>query len=269
MDYLIDHKEQIIKFIWPIVYILIGIIVYEIIKDAVTRTENKVFKKKHHEKRTKTISRHILNVIRYIIVIIICIATLSNFGVNVTSILAGLGLTAALIGLAFQDFVKDLIAGITIIMEDQYEIGDLIEVNGFTGEVVSIGLRTTRIKNFNGKTLIIANHNITEIVNYNLAKNLATIEVSVAYEEDLDKVEKVINKLSKLLKEKYTRIKNDIEILGVNDLDTSSIVYIIGIETSATDYFYTQRILRKEIKRIFDKEKIKIPYPQIEVHNGK
>ena len=269
MEFLNDHAEQIIKFIWPLIYILIGMIVYEFIKGALKRAENKAFTKKHHEKRAKTVSRHILNITKYIIIIIIGIATLSNFGVNVTSIIAGLGITAALIGLAFQDFVKDLISGITIIMEDQYEIGDFIELNGFMGEVVEIGLRTTRVRNYNGKTLIIANHNITEIINYNLAKNIATIEVSVAYEEDLDRVENVISKLSKVLREKYSNIKKDIQIIGVNELDTSSIVYKIGIETSTTDYFSTQRILRREIKQLLEKEKIKIPYQQVEVHNGK
>ena len=82
-----------------------------------------------------------------ILVVVTFVAILANFGVNVKSILAGLGITAALVGLAFQDLAKDLIAGISIILEDQYEIGDTIEVNGFTGEVVSLGLRTTRIRN--------------------------------------------------------------------------------------------------------------------------
>ncbi len=269
MEFINKHTDLIIKLVNPIIAIIIGLIVYEVIKGIVENTSNRNLKNEHHVKRIKTISRHILNIVKYLIIIIIFISTLANFGVNVTSILAGLGITAALVGLAFQDLAKDLIAGVSILLEDQYEIGDTIEVNGFLGKVVALGLRTTRVKNYKGQTLIIANHTITEIINYNLSKNFAAIDISVAYEEDLDKVEKTINELSTILRDKYKKIKNNIKILGVNNLDSSSIVYTIGIDTSADDYFYIQRILRREVKQYFDKKKIKIPYQQIEVHNGK
>lgn len=269
MVYLNKYSNQIFKIINPIAAILIAIIVYEIARRLIEKTTNKEFKNEHQEKRVKTISRHILNIIKYIIIIITFIAILANFGVNVTSILAGLGVTAALIGLAFQDLAKDLIAGISIVLEDQYEIGDMIEVNGFLGEVVALGLRTTRVKNYKGQTLIVANHSISQIINYNLAKNFSSIDISVAYEEDLDRVEKSIEELSDIIKEKYPKIKKNIKILGVNELDSSSIIYRIGLEVNPEDYFYIQRILRKEIKKKFDKDKIKIPYQQIEVHNGK
>lgn len=269
VDYIDKYHDAIFKVVNSIVAVIIGIIAYEIIGKIIEKAVNKKYTSVHQEKRVKTISRHVLNTIKYIIIIIIAIALLANFGVNVTSILAGLGVTAALIGLAFQDFAKDLIAGVSIILEDQYEIGDTVEINGFLGEVVSLGLRTTRLKNYKGQTMIIANHSITEVINYNLAKNFAAIDVSVAYEEDLDKVEESINELSSILIEKYPKINKNIVILGVNELDSSSIVYRLGIETSANDYFYVQRVLRKEIKKKFDKDKIKIPYQQIEVHNGK
>ena len=76
------------------------------------------------------------------------------------------GITAAIIGLAFQDIAKDFLAGISIVLEDQFEIGDTIEINDFRGEVVAFGLRTTRVKNYKGATKIIANHMINEVTNY-------------------------------------------------------------------------------------------------------
>ena len=269
-----NYTDEIIKLINPVIYILIGMIIYEVLRKIIMGIERKKdekinHQKSHHQKRKRTITVLFLNIIKYVIAIVVLIAILANFGVNVKSIIAGLGITAALIGLAFQDLAKDLIAGISIIMEDQYEIGDTIEVNGFLGEVVELGLRTTRVRNYKGQTLIIANHTITSIINYNLSKNQAVVDVSVAYEEDLEKVEKAINDLSKELKKKYPKIKKDIQILGVDNLDSSSIVYKLSLETSTADFFKTQRILRKEIKQYFDKEKIKIPYEQIEVHNGK
>lgn len=269
MNILDKYAEEIMKLVWPIVYILIGMIIYEIIKNIVDRAEKKNTSKRHQAKRAKTISRLVLNIFKYTIIVVTFVAILANFGVNVKSILAGLGITAALVGLAFQDLAKDLIAGISIILEDQYEIGDTIEVNGFTGEVVALGLRTTRIKNFKGQTLIIANHTITEIINYNLAPNTAIVDISVAYEEDLEKVEKTLDNLNTTLRKKYPKIKKNLVVLGVDELDASSVNYKVALETTTSEYFTVQRILRKEIKQAFDKANIKIPYPQIEVHNGK
>lgn len=269
MALLEKYADQIMKLVWPIAYILIAMLIYEVIKGLVKKAEKRSFEKRHHQKRAKTISSLLLNIIKYILIIIVIIAILADFGVNVQSIIAGLGITAALVGLAFQDLAKDFIAGISIIMEDQYEIGDTIEVNGFLGEVVALGLRTTRVKNLKGQTLIISNHTITEIINYNLSNNFAVVDVSVAYEEDLNKVEEVLNNLSDTIKKKYPKIKKNIKILGVDELESSSVIYKVGLETNTTDYFEIQRILRKEIKIAFDKAKIKIPYQQIEVHHGK
>ncbi|MBO5414272.1 MAG: mechanosensitive ion channel family protein [Bacilli bacterium] len=269
MALLEKYAENILKLVWPIAYILIGLLIYEVLKLIIKKAEKRNFENRHHQKRVKTISGLIINIIKYITIIVVFIAILANFGVNVKSIIAGLGITAALIGLAFQDLAKDLIAGISIIMEDQYEIGDTIEVNGFLGEVVGLGLRTTRVRNLKGQTLIIANHTITEIINYNLADNMAIIDVSVAYEENLEKVEKVLTELSTELKKKYPKIKKNMQILGVEELEASGVVYKVGIPSSTGSYFEMQRILRKEIKLAFDKAKIKIPYQQIEVHNGK
>ena len=269
MIFLEKYTGLIVKIILTILYILIGLIIYEMLKRFIEKYGKNHFSKPHLEKRKKTINRLLLNIIKYIIIIILFIAILANFGVNVRSLVAGLGITAALIGLAFQDLAKDLIAGISIVFEDQYEIGDTVEINGFLGEVVALGLRTTRIKNYKGQTLIIANHNITEIINYNLSKNYAVVNISVAYEEDLEHVEEVLNNLSNDLKKKYPNIKKDIQIFGVDELDSSSVIYKVAVEVSPADYFAFQRILRKEIKQAFDKENIKIPYQQIEVHNGK
>lgn len=270
MNFLDQYKTEIILLVKPIIYILLGMLVYEIIIFIVKRSLEKSNRlKRHHQKRAKTITGLIINIIKYIIIIIVVIAILANFEINVTSIIAGLGITAAIVGLAFQDLAKDFIAGISIIVEDQYEIGDTVEVNGFLGEVVALGLRTTRIRNYKGQTLIVSNHTITQIINYNLANNLAVVEVSVSYKEDLNKVEKVLAELSKKMKEEYKNIKTNIQILGVEELDSSGIIYKIALETPPAEHFEIQRVLRKEIKLAFDKAKIEIPYQQIEVHNGK
>lgn len=269
MNFINEYATQIIKILNPIIYILLGFIVYEIVGYLIKRALSKSnIKKHHHQKRIKTISGLLVNIVKYLIMIIVFILVLANFGVNVGSIVAGLGITAALIGLAFQDLAKDFIAGISIIIEDQYEIGDTVEINGFLGEVVALGLRSTRIKNFKGKTLIVSNHTITQVINYNLYNNLAVVDVSVDYDEDLEKVEKVLNELATKLKGKIAKSIGDIKVLGIESLDTSSIIYRVTLETKPNEYFNVQRVLRKEIKNALDNAKIKIPFDQIEVHYG-
>ncbi len=263
------YTLDIIQLINPIVYILIGFIIYKIIKNIIIKSENKNYKKRHHQKRVKTINSLIINIIRYIIIIFIIIAILANFGINVKSIIAGLGITAAIIGLAFQDIAKDLLAGISIIMEDQYEIGDTVEINDFMGEVVALGLRTTRIKNYKGQTLIIANHTITQVINYNLSNSVAIVDVSVDYSYDSDKVEKVLNKMAEDISGKIPKTKGNIIVQGINELEASGVIYRVIVETASAEHLAVQRSLRKEIKKALDKANIKIPYQQIEVHNGK
>lgn len=253
----------------PIISIAIGFIIYEIIKKIIKNTEKSTkLKKQHHKKRINTINNLILNIVKYIIIIFVIIAVLANFGVNVKSILAGVGITAAIIGLAFQDIAKDFLAGISIVLEDQFEIGDTIEINGFRGEVVAFGLRTTRVKNYKGATKIIANHMINEVTNYNLYNNLAVAEVSVGYDEDLNHVEEVINNLSKTIKNNIPKAKSDIKILGIKELEESGIIYKVGIEVPPAEELSSECILRKLLKESLTEANIKIPYKQVEVHHG-
>ena len=259
--------EQIIV---PIIYVIIGVIVYYFLKKIITKAVEKQGRFKITQKqRLKTINILLLNIIKYIIVIIVILGCLSIFGINVKSILAGLGIGTAIIGLAFQDLAKDLIAGFSIITEGEYEVGDTIEADGFMGEVTAIGLRTTRIRNFKGATKIIANHYMDNIINYSNNNSLAVVDVSIAYECNEEKIEKTFEKLFKKLNGNMEFATKELELWGVNELADSAVVYRVVVETKPMKQFITERFLRKEIKKAFDEAGIKIPYNQIEVHNGK
>ncbi len=257
--------------VYPIIYILMGVVIYNIIKNIISKLPrfSKKALKPAQAQRVKTIRLLILNIIKYIIVILVVLAILSVFGINVKSILAGLGIGTAIIGLAFQDMAKDLIAGIGIITEGTYDVGDTIEVEGFMGEVIALGLKTTQIRNYKGAVKIISNRYMDNLINYSLNNSLAQVDVSVAYEHNSKEVEEVLNQLIKDLNGKIEFAKKDIEVWGVEDLADSSVVYRVVVECEPTKNFIVQRKLRKEIKDAFDKAKIKIPYNQIEVHNGK
>ena len=93
----------------------------------------------------------ILNTIKYVIIILVSAATLNILGVNVTSIVAGLGVASVILSLALKDVMQDVLAGFSIIMEDQFDIGDLVEINGFTGTIIDLGLKSTKIKRYENK----------------------------------------------------------------------------------------------------------------------
>ena len=101
--------------------------------------------------------------------------------------------------------------------------------------------------------------------------SFALVDVSVAYEEDYEKVEKLLNNLFIDIKKnkRIPFLKSDIKVLGINELADSAVIIRITAETESYKQYEVQRLIMKEIKNLFDKENIKIPYPQIEVHNGK
>lgn len=267
---LLGNEINLKLIILPIINTIIGIISYYFIKKVILRP------RKHHKnlkasqlQKINTARIMVINITRYIIIILVFLSILSVFGINVKSILAGLGIGTAIIGLAFQDLAKDLIAGFFIITEGEYEIGDTIEIDGFMGEVVSISLRTTRIRNFKGATKIVGNHYMDNIINYSDNNSLAVVDVSIAYECNEEKIEKAFADLFKKLAGKIEYATKEPEIWGVNALADSAVVYRVVVETEPMKQFIVERFLRKEIKKEFDKQNIKIPYQQIEVHNGK
>lgn len=258
------------QIILPIIYVIVGIVVFRVLKKIIMQMgiSNKNIKGSQKQ-RIKTLKTLIVNVTKYGICIFVILAILANFGINVKSILAGLGIGTALIGLAFQDLAKDLIAGVSIITEGEYEIGDTIEIDGFMGEVIFIGLRTTRIRNYKGATKIIANRYMDNLINYSDNNSLAVVDVAISYDCKEDIIEDAFNRLFKKLNGHIPHATKDLELWGVNDLADSAVVYRVAVETEPMQQFAVERFLKKEIKIAFDHEKIKIPYKQIEVHNGK
>ena len=249
-------------FYQPIIYITIGIILNFVVSKITGRITNKVNNSK--DKRKSTIINLVKSITKYLILIFIVLGILDAFGVDTTSIIASLGVAAAVIGLAFQDILKDFLAGITIIFDNKYAVGDVVEINGFTGTVISLGLRTTKIKAFTGEVKCIGNSSFSEVTNYNLAVADLFIKLNVAYDTNIEKLEKVLESLSK----EILSIENvkDYKLLGVDALGDSSIVYLIDITCKATTGAGIKRKVLRLVKDTFDKEKINIPYTTVDVN---
>ena len=265
--------ELIIEFITseriylPILYIAIGILLYNIIAKTITKV-SKINIKNHTskglEKRKTTVISLINNIIKYVIAIIIIIMILNLNGINTTSILASLGVVSLIIGLAFQDIIKDLLAGIFLIFDNAYAVGDWIEINGFKGEVISFGLKTTKIRAYTGEVKTLNNSSFTEVINYNLSNTKFTINVPVNYNTDINNLEEILNSITDEIK----KIKNvyNINLQGIYSFEASAIIYTIEIECAPNTNIEIKRKALRLIKEILDQNKIDIPYNKLDVH---
>lgn len=250
------------------IVVVISLLVYIILKSFI-KGVLKINKRTKDKKRVTTLSKLLINIIKYIILICAVLAILSIHGVDTKAFVTSLGVIGILAGLALQDMLKDIIAGTSIIIEDKYDVGDYVIVNGFEGEVILVGLKTTRIKAYNQQVLIINNRNIEKVINLTKTNPKAIIDISVSYNSDLEKVERVLNNVCAKLSKELPYLKSKLEILGVEKLDESAIVYRI-VGDAKPDYLSPLRLKRaflREIKIQFDANNIEIPYNQLVVHN--
>lgn len=254
----------------PILIIIFGFVIYGII-NAILSSKLTINKKlsKHEQRSRQTVLLLIKGTVKILILIIVAMGILQVFGVNTSALIAGLSAVTVVVGLAFQDILKDFLVGAAIILESQYAIGEIVSINGFKGEVISLNLRSTRVKSLTGEVRIIANRNISEVTNYSLDSVLVKVLASVAYESDIKKVEKVLNEIKEKLDTEIEELTSPITIEGIDSLSTSSIDYLLTVKTSARNQYMVRRRITKEIKLAFDKNNIKIPYTQIEVHHDK
>ena len=223
----------------------------------------------YERKKRTTITKLFQHILKYLIFIIAILSILALYGVNIKSLVTGLGVTAGIIGLALQDTLKDLINGISIVMENYFVVGDIVRYNDFTGTVIEFGLRSTKIKNHAGETLMVNNRNIFEIVNVSQQNQNVQLELHIAYEEDIDHVEDVISKKILPKINKIESVQDDSALyLGVSSLDTSSVNYLLQYHCDRDSQWRTKREALKIVKQELDKAKIKIPYQQLEVHNS-
>ncbi|MBQ9992622.1 MAG: mechanosensitive ion channel family protein [Firmicutes bacterium] len=192
---------------------------------------------------------------------------LSIIGVNVSTIFAGVGILALIIGFGAESLVADLVTGVFILFENQYNVGDIIEIDGFRGTVKEIGIRTISLEDIGGNIKIINNSELKNIINRSNQRSVTVCDVSVSYETDLEKLEEKLVEILPEIKKKHSDIFVDrVEYVGVEELSDSGVVLRIIADVAEENIFNGRRLLNKEIKIMFDKAGIIIPYPQLDVH---
>jgi len=142
-----------------LVYLIVSRIIKRIFKIKVKRV---------NDNKKCTFMTLILNVVRYVILIIAILLILEIYGIDTRAILASLGLVGLIIGLAFQDMIRDFIGGISIVIEGYYDVGDTITIGNFTGKVISLGMKTTRIEDSEGNIRMVTNGTIKDVTNHSI-----------------------------------------------------------------------------------------------------
>ena len=216
--------------------------------------------------RGETILILVNSIIKFGCIVIAIILVLAAWNVPTPTILAGAGIIGLAISFGAQGLLEDLFAGLSIIFEKQFVVGDFVELQNFRGQVKEIGPRNTKIKDVYGNVLIIANSDIREIVNLSEELSYAICEVGIEYSSDLNVVENIIKEHFDSIQSNIPFPIHSIKYDGVEELGDSSVVVRIIAHCEEKDRLNVRRSLNKELKLLFDQHNINIPFPQLVVH---
>lgn len=217
--------------------------------------------------RIITMTQTIKRIVKYVLLFFALVISLDMFGVNTASLIATLGIGGFALTFGAQSLVKDMITGFFILIENQYSVGDYVQIGSKEGIVEELGIRITKIRDFTGELHIIPNGSITEVTNKTRGGMRALVKVGVSYEDDLDHVLSVLNKVADELKNDEKVIEGP-TVLGVTQLGSYSVEISIVAKTIPMEQWAVERNLRKRIKEEFEKEGIEIPYQKIVVLGG-
>lgn len=222
----------------------------------------------YDEKRAETIAQLLRGVGRIVILVFAAVMTLSQF-MDITPLLGGAGILALAISFGSQSLVKDVIGGFFILIENQFVIGDVIEVAGKTGAVEKMTLRLVMLRDAEGIVHIVPNGQIATVSNKTRGFSRAVIDIGVAYEADVDKVLEILRDEAKLFGEDATwaaRLDGSPVIAGVQALGDNAVTIRVVAQTQPGNQWDVAREFRRRAKNRLDKEGVEIPFPQRTVH---
>lgn len=220
--------------------------------------------------RSSTLGQVLASIVSVLVVFIAGLMILSELGVNLAPIIAGAGIVGIALGFGAQQMVKDFLAGIFIIIEDEYGVGDVVDTGHATGVVERMSLRVTQLRDVNGTVWYVPNGEIQRVGNLSQLWARAVLDIDVAYDTDLDSAAdallRVANELWRERLPDRTIIAKP-EFWGVEHFGADAVTLRLVVKTEPTEQWATARELRGRIKREFDRVGIEIPFPQRTVWN--
>lgn len=193
--------------------------------------------------RVSTIRSLLKNILLYTLLIFYVYTILTVLGVPVGTLVASAGIASLAIGLGAQGFVNDVVTGFFILVEQQFEVGDLVTVSGINGTVVALGLRTTQVRSFDGTLHYIPNRNISIVANFSRGHRQQIVNLRVAADTNIPKLEDVLRTVNQQLFESTDELLIEPELLGVNVLANGNLVYQIKVTPKQGAEIAMQRLL--------------------------
>lgn len=259
-----DFSAMITLSIETVVKVVIAIIFLAVLRNVILMIVDH-FRQKNG--RVATVANIISSMIKYATVLVGFCWVLSIIGVDVSTIFASIGIIALILGFGAESLVADLVTGVFILFENEYNIGDIIEVDGFRGTVKDIGIRTLSLEDSGGNVKIINNSDLKNILNRSNYRSVTVCDVGISYDTDLEKLDPVLEQILADIKAKHSDVFNGgIKCCGVESLSDSSVVLRIVADVDEKNIYSGRRILNRELKIAFDKHNISFPYPQLDIH---
>lgn len=213
--------------------------------------------------RGVTIYKLCCSFLKWVIAIATLLFILGAWGIDATTLLASAGILTLIVGLGAQSLVADIVAGVFIVFEGEFQVGDIVIINNWRGTVQEIGIRTTKVVDPGGNINIINNSEITTLINQTQEVSLAKCIVGIEYQESLTRVELIIEQNLQKIKESIPAIIEGPYYKGVNALNTSSVDLLFVANCKEEDIFQVQRDLNRAFKLLFDENNVNIPFPQV------
>jgi small conductance mechanosensitive channel len=243
-----------------LIVILVAILFYQILRYPAKRILGL-----QKNKKSNTYMSMISSFVRTAYITIVILILLQINGVDVYSLIAGVGIASVVIGLAVQDTLKDIIRGISILSEDYFKIGDYVTINGNSGTVIHTGIRSTKIKDgLTGNIISIANRNIETA---EVGATAMSIDIPLPYELKLEKAEAILNEIVESSRE--LEYVNELNYKGVNEFGDSAIIYRIFGKSEKGKRIDAKRAILRQALVVLEKHNISVPYPQMDVHQKK
>lgn len=245
------------KIVYTILVILIGYLIYKILLNIVDKSFALRMKRLNVDvRRQKTINVIIKNILKYTFSIIALFAILGVLGVNAGAIVTSIGVVGLAIGLAVQDILRDILAGTFILIENQYAIGDIVMIGGFKGEVIFLGLKSTKIRSETGEIKILSNRNISDITNYSLNSSTLFFDLDLSNENDEAKIQKILTDLASRLTKDVKNVKSEFKYLGIQSMG-SRVIYRLSVDANIQNQAIVRSTTWSEIKKCLDKNEVR------------
>ena len=224
---------------------------------------------KPHSHRARSVLSIISSLLKYIAGIVILCWGLSIIGVNVSTIVASVGIIALVVGFSAESLIADVVTGAFMIFENQYNVGDIVEVDNFRGTVTSIGIRTTCITDPGDNVKIVNNSAMKNILNRSDRLSRSVSDIAVPYATDFEKLESQLPALMQSIHEAHPDIMiNPPQYLGIQSLGDSAVILRFVVDVHEKDIYSGVRVLNHDLLLGFRRLGIECPFPQMDVHTN-